>query len=228
MLVEDDSTLGDIVRRGLEASGFRVEWARDGTAAYDLACSGTFDLVILDLMLPGVDGLTLLRGLRDAGVHTPVLCLTARDGVEDRVAGLEAGADDYLSKPFAFAELVARVRALLRRPNEVVTPDVLAAGTLRLSLPDRRVTVTGHPLDVPGREFDLLEYLVRNTGLTIPRGLIAERVWGADALRSNVVDVTIWRLRRRLATAGWEGQILAVPGLGYRLAMSDAPAGVPR
>lgn len=222
LLVEDDGTLGDMVRRGLEASGFRVHWERDGSTAYDRACSGTYDAMILDLMLPGVDGLTLLRALRDAGVRTPVLCLTARGAVDDRVAGLEAGADDYLSKPFAFAELLARTRALLRRPTDVVVPEVLTAGTLRLSLTDRRVTVTGRPLDVPGREFDVLEYLVRNGGLTLPRGLIAERVWGDGGHRSNVVDVTIWRLRRRLATTDWEGQILAVPGLGYRLSLPAA------
>jgi DNA-binding response OmpR family regulator len=221
LLVEDDGILGDIVRRGLEASGYRVQWERDGDAAYDRACSGTYDVMILDLLLPGVDGLTLLRALRNAGIRTPVLCLTARSAVEDRVVGLEAGADDYLIKPFAFAELLARVRALLRRPADVVVTEVLTAGTLRLSLTDRRVTVAGRPLDVPGREFDLLEYLVRNSERTLPRGLIAERVWGGDgAQRSNVVDVTVWRLRRRLAGTGWEGQILAVPQLGYRLLLA--------
>lgn len=226
LLVEDDGTLGDMVRRGLEASGYRVQWERDGDAAYDRACSGAYDAMILDLMLPGVDGLTLLRALRGAGVRTPVLCLTARGAVDDRVAGLDAGADDYLSKPFAFAELLARLRALLRRPADVVVPEMLAAGTLRLSPADRRVTVGGRPVDVPGREFDLLEYLVRNEGRTLPRELIAERVWGDDGgPRSNVVDVTVWRLRRRLAAAGWDGRILAVPGLGYRLSAAEsAPA----
>ncbi len=218
LLVEDDEILGDIVQRGLEASGYRVQWERDGDVAYDRACTGTHDAMILDLMLPGMDGLTLLRALRDVGLQTPVLCLTARGVVEDRVAGLEAGADDYLIKPFAFAELLARVRALLRRPAEVVASEALTAGTLRLFLTDRRVTVADLPLDVPGREFDLLEYLVRNSAQTLPRGLIAERVWGSDGeTRSNVVDVTVWRLRRRLAGAGWKGQILSVPHLGYRL-----------
>lgn len=225
LLVEDDATLGDMVRRGLEAHGYRVRWAQDGAAAYDSACSGAYDAVVLDLTLPGMDGVTLVRALRDAGVRTPVLCLTARSAVGDRVAGLEAGADDYLTKPFAFEELLARLRALLRRPADVVVPDVLTAGTLRLSPGDRRVTVAGRMLDVPAREFDVLEYLLRNSGRTLPRDLIAERIWGdSSGLRSNVVDVTIWRLRRRLAAAGWEGHIVAVPGLGYRLAAAAASA----
>ncbi len=223
LLAEDDETLGDLVRRGLEASGYRVHWERAGGAAYDRACSGTYDGLIIDLMLPDMDGVALVRALREAGVRTPVLCLTARSTVGDRVAGLDAGADDYLTKPFAFEELRARLRALLRRPADVVVPEVLTAGSLRLSPADRRVTLAGRPLDVPGREFDLLEYLLRNSGRTLPRELIVERIWGDDsALRSNVVDVTVSRLRRRLAAAGWEGRILAVPGLGYRLSTAEA------
>jgi two-component system OmpR family response regulator len=225
LLVEDDETLGDMVRRGLEAKGYSVRWERDGDRAYDAACAGTCDAIILDLMLPGLDGLTLLRGLREAGVRTPVLCLTARSGVEDRVTGLEAGADDYLTKPFAFAELLARLKAVLRRPPQLATCEELVAGTLRLVPGERVVTVGGRPLEVPARECAVLEYLMRNTGRTLPRDLIAERVWGtSDMLRSNVVDVTVWRLRRRLAAAGWEGRIASVPGVGYRLvATASAP-----
>ena len=227
LLVEDDETLGDMVRRGLEASGYRVHWEQDGDAAYDRACSGTFDALILDLMLPGLDGVTLMRALRAAGVRTPVLCLTARAAVDDKVAGLDAGADDYLTKPFVFEELLARLRALLRRPRDVVVSDPLTAGSLRLSPADRQVAVAGHPVDVPGREFDLLEYLMRNSGRTLPRDVVLERIWGeAEPPRANVVDVTVSRLRRRLAAAGWEGRIVAVPGLGYRLdAGEQAPGG---
>ncbi len=218
VLVEDDETLGDMVRRGLDASGYRVDWEQDGDAAYDRACSGAYDALILDLMLPGLDGVTLVRALRTAGVRTPVLCLTARAAVDDKVAGLDAGADDYLTKPFVFDELLARLRALLRRPRDVVVSDPLTAGSLRLSPADRQVTVAGRRLDVPGREFDLLEYLMRNSGRTLPRDVVLERIWGEAAPpRANVVDVTISRLRRRLAAAGWEGRIVAVPGLGYRL-----------
>jgi two-component system, OmpR family, response regulator len=219
LLVEDDETLGDMVRRGLDASGYRVHWEQDGDAAYDRASSGAYDALILDLMLPGLDGMTLVRSLRAAGVRTPVLCLTARAAVDDKVAGLDAGADDYLTKPFVFDELLARLRALLRRPRDVVVSDPLTAGSLRLSPADRQVTVAGHRLDVPGREFDLLEYLIRNRGRTLPRDVVLDRIWGdAPSPRANVVDVTISRLRRRLAAAGWEGRIVAVPGLGYRLA----------
>jgi two-component system, OmpR family, response regulator len=222
LLVEDDETLGDMVRRGLEASGYRVQWERDGDSAYDRACSGAYDALILDLMLPGIDGVTLLRGLRGAGVRTPVLCLTARGTVDDRVAGLDAGADDYLTKPFVFEELLARLRALLRRPRDVVVPEVLAAGSLRLWPADRQVMVASRRLDVPGREFDLLEYLMRNSGRTLPRNLVLERLWGERASpRANVVDVTVSRLRRRLAAAGWEGGIVAVAGLGYRLSVEE-------
>ncbi len=225
LLVEDDETLGDMVRRGLEASGYRVHWERDGDGAYDRACSGAYDALILDLMLPGLDGVTLVRALRTAGIRTPALCLTARAGVDDRVAGLDAGADDYLTKPFVFEELLARLRALLRRPRDLVVSDPLTAGSLRLSPADRQVTVAGRRLDVPGREFDLLEYLMRNSGRTLPRDVVLERIWGeAAAPRANVVDVTVSRLRRRLAGAGWEGRIVAVPGLGYRLdSVEQAP-----
>ncbi len=225
LLVEDDETLGDMVRRGLEASGYRVHWERDGDVAYDRACSGAYDALILDLMLPGLDGVTLVRALRTAGIRTPALCVTARAGVDDRVAGLDAGADDYLTKPFVFEELLARLRALLRRPRDLVVSDPLTAGSLRLSPADRQVTVAGRRLDVPGREFDLLEYLMRNSGRTLPRDVVLERIWGeAAAPRANVVDVTVSRLRRRLAGAGWEGRIVAVPGLGYRLdSVEQAP-----
>lgn len=220
LLVEDDEALGDMVRRGLEASGYRVHWERDGDSAYDRACAGAYDALVLDLMLPGTDGVTLLRALRGAGVRTPVLCLTARGAVDDRVAGLDAGADDYLTKPFVFEELLARLRALLRRPRDLVVPEVLAAGSLRLWPADRQVMVAGRRLEVPGRELDLLEYLMRNSGRTLPRDLVLERLWGERASpRANVVDATVSRLRRRLAGAGWEGAIVAVAGLGYRLSV---------
>ncbi|SRR5579883_628748 len=218
LLIEDDQALGDVVRRGLESYGYRVAWVRDGTEAYDVASAGSFDALILDLMLPGLDGLALLRGLRDAGVRTPVLCLTARSGVRDRVTGLDAGADDYLVKPFAFEELLARLRALLRRPQDLLVPETLTAGSLRLQPSERQVTVQGRPVDVPPREFDVLEYLLRHAGRALSRDAILERVWGpGEEPRANVVDATVSRLRRRLRGGGWEGQIAAVPGHGYRI-----------
>lgn len=222
LLVEDDAALGQVVARGLEANGYRVQWERDGDAAYDRACSGAYDLMVLDVMLPGLGGLELLHALREAEVRTPVLVLTARGSVPDRVAGLDAGADDYLMKPFAFEELLARLRALLRRPPDAVRPEVLSAGNLRLQPADHTVTVRDRVLDVPPREFDLLEYLVRNAGQTLTRDQILDRIWGGVALpRANVADATASRLRRRLAAAGWDGTIAAVPGVGYRI---EAPA----
>jgi DNA-binding response OmpR family regulator len=218
LIVEDDPALGEMVRRGLEASGYTVRWERDGDAGYDAASGGAYDAVILDVMLPGLDGLTVLRGLRETGVRTPVLCLTARGATGDRVAGLDAGADDYLVKPFAFEELLARLRALLRRPGETLISDVLRLGALTVWPRERRAAVSGRPIEIPAREFDLLEYLIRYAGRTLPRDLITERIWGADdPPRANVVDATISRLRRRLLAAGWDGHIIAVPTLGYRL-----------
>lgn len=222
LLVEDDEALGDVVRRGLVSAGYRVTWERDGSAAYDRASTGVFDAVVLDLALPGLDGLTLLGALREAGVRTPVLCLTARGTVRDRVTGLEAGADDYLVKPFAFDELLARLRALLRRPRDLVVAEALEDGTLRLEPSERRVLVRERPLAVPAREFDVLEYLLRHRGRGLSRDALLERVWGpAETPRANVVDATISRLRRRLRAAGWTGRIAAVPRHGYRIVPED-------
>ena len=224
LLIEDDAILGELVQRGLSASGYQVAWERDGDSGYERAASGSFDAVVLDLMLPGIDGISLLTALRQTGVRTPVLCLTARGTVADRVAGLDAGADDYLTKPFAFEELLARLRAVLRRPADLIVPEVLACGTLRLWPADLRVAVAGMAIEVPPREFDLLEYLVRNRGRTLPRDLISERIWGGEGPRANVVDATVSRLRRRLRTARWDGAIVAVAGLGYRLGLPGEDA----
>src|ERR1700730_2582618 len=157
LLVEDDKALGEVVRRGLESYGYQVTWETNGTAAYDNAATGAFDSLVLELMLPGLDGLTLLRRLREAGVRTPVLCLTARSSVSDRVTGLDAGADDYLVKPFAFEELLARLRALLRRPQDVVVGDVLALGSLRVRPADRQVMVDERTVDIPPTEVGMLD-----------------------------------------------------------------------
>jgi two-component system OmpR family response regulator len=218
LLVEDDAALGALVARGLAANGYAVAWARDGDEGYDRACGGAFDVLVVDVMLPGLDGLALVRALRADGLRAPVLLLTARGSVADRVAGLDAGADDYLVKPFAFEELLARLRALLRRPPGPLRPAALSCGNLSLVPGDRLVTVGGNPVDVPPREFDVLEYLLRNAGQTVSRGQILERVWGdPDARRANVAEATISRLRRRLGDAGWNGAVVAVTGLGYRL-----------
>jgi len=152
-----------------------------------------------------------------------VLCLTSRGETGARVAGLDAGADDYLVKPFAFEELLARLRALMRRPGEALVSDVLRLGALTVWPRERRAAVAGRAIEIPAREFDLLEYLTRHAGRTLPRDLITERIWGSERPpRANVVDATISRLRRRLVGAGWEGHIVAVPTLGYRLESRDA------
>ena len=222
LLVEDDAALVDLVRRGLVANGYRVDWEQEGDQGYDRACTGTYDVIILDLMLPDLDGLELLTELRVAGVHTPILCLTARGSIQDRVDGLDAGADDYMVKPFAFQELLARVRALLRRPAAGIVAQLLSAGNLHLDLDKHLVVVAGRAITVPPREFDLLEYLLHNAGRTLTREQFLDRVWGADAApKANVADATVSRLRRRLRSAGWDGQIVAVPGLGYRLVAGD-------
>ncbi len=216
--MEDDDALGALIRRGLAANGFSVQWERDGDQGYDRACSDAYDVMVLDVMLPGMGGCDIVRELRRAGVGTPVLMLTARGSVKDRVDGLEAGADDYLVKPFAFEELVARLRALLRRPRHPLRTEALTAGNLRLHPEDHLVTVAGRSVAVPPREFDLLEYLVRNAGQTLTRDQILERIWGAALPpRANVAEATASRLRRRLAAAGWDGAIVAVAGVGYRL-----------
>ncbi len=217
LLVEDDPALGPVLRRGLEADGYRVTVARTAGAAYDLAVAGTWDVMVLDVMLPDGSGLDTLRALREAGIATPSLCLTARGSVEDRVNGLDAGADDYLVKPFAFEELLARLRALQRRPPQTLAATHLRAGNLRLEPWGRWVTVAGRTVDVPPREFDVLEYLLRQGGVPVSRGMVLDRVWGSEAPRANVAEATVSRLRRRLAAAGWDGRVVGVPGVGYRL-----------
>jgi two-component system OmpR family response regulator len=225
LLVEDDPALGEVVRRGLQAAGYTVRWERTGEGAFDQALAGVHDVVVLDVMLPDWNGLDLLRDLRREGLRAPVLCLTARGGVDDRVGGLDAGADDYLTKPFAFAELLARLRALLRRSASDRGAPALSAGNLRLDTIAHQVLVASRDLAVPPREFDLLEYLLRNAGTVLSRDQIVERVWGPGVEpKGNVADATVSRLRRRLVGAGWDGAIVAVPGLGYRLLGGDAEA----
>lgn len=223
LLVEDDGALGSLVVRGLEANGYSVAWERDGDSGYDRACGGAYDLLILDVMLPGLDGFGLVAALRAEGMHAPVLLLTARGSIADRVRGLDAGADDYLVKPFAFEELLARLRALLRRPAGAANPEHLTCGNLALAPMDHLVLIDGSAVDVPPREFDLLEYLARNGGQTVTRTQILERVWGdPDAVRANVAEATISRLRKRLGEAGWDGAIVAVLGVGYRMVPPEA------
>ncbi|MCK9985324.1 MAG: two-component system, OmpR family, copper resistance phosphate regulon response regulator CusR [Azoarcus sp.] len=217
LIVEDESKTGDYLRQGLVEAGFVVDLARDGMDGLHLALTGDYDLVILDVMLPGLDGWSVLQTVRRAGREMPVLFLTARDQVEDRVRGLELGADDYLVKPFAFSELLARVRTLLRR-GKSKEPDVLRAADLELDLLRRRVTRGGQRIDLTAKEFGLLELLLRRQGEVLPRSLIASQVWDMNFdSDTNVIEVAVRRLRAKVDDPFEPKLIRTVRGMGYVL-----------
>jgi DNA-binding response OmpR family regulator len=218
LLVEDDPRLGRLVERALHEAGHRVETAVDGADGLARAESGAYDLIVLDVMLPEVDGLEVCRRLREQRVHTPVLMLTARDGVPDRVRGLDAGADDYLTKPFALEELLARVRALGRRGGEGRGDEVLQVGDLTLDLARRECRRDGRAIELTTREFDLLEYLLRNAGLVLTRQQIVDHVWGFDTqARSNVLEIYVSYLRDKIDRGFDQPLIRTVRGVGYTL-----------
>jgi DNA-binding response OmpR family regulator len=216
LVVEDEVKVAGALREGLEAEGYRVRLAYTGEDGFFQASSQPFELVILDRMLPGRDGLEILGALRRSGFLTPVLMLTARDGVEDRVAGLDAGADDYLVKPFAFAELLARVRALVRRSrgDQLLR---LTAGDLAIDVAGRSVTRCGREIELTPREYELLEYLVRHKGTLVSREMLARDVWGETERCTpldNVIDVHIARLRKKIDT-DHDRLIHTVRGVGF-------------
>lgn len=219
LVVEDEPKTGDYLRQGLTEAGFVVDLARNGMDGLHLGETGDYDLVILDVMLPGLDGWQLLARLRRAGQALPVLFLTARDHVEDRVKGLELGADDYLVKPFAFAELLARVRTLLRRgTGRGQDLQHLRAVDLELDLLRRRVSRGGRHIDLTAKEFALLELLLRRQGEVLPRSLIASQIWDMNFdSDTNVIDVAIRRLRAKIDD-GFEPKLIrTVRGMGYVL-----------
>ncbi|MGE5088891.1 MAG: response regulator [Candidatus Levyibacteriota bacterium] len=221
LLVEDDAPLGDGVKAGLSAAGFAVDWLRDGIAAELALRSGEYGVIVLDLGLPRLSGLELLRRLRASGNKTPVLILTARDAVEDRVKGLDSGADDYLVKPFDLGELAARLRALVRRSGGEAAP-VLRAGGVELDPATRRAAFRGAPVDLPAREFSLLHALMLAAGRVLTREQLAERLysWGEE-IESNAIDVHVHHLRRKLAP----GVIRTVRGVGYLMTREGEPDG---
>jgi two-component system copper resistance phosphate regulon response regulator CusR len=215
LVVEDEQTLAHYLQRGLREAAWTVDVSGTADDAWRLLLLNPYDLVVLDLGLPGADGGTLLRRLREAGMDTPVLILTARGSVEDRVAGLNAGADDYLSKPFAFAELVARIHALLRRGRDHQQA-VLRVGDLHLDVVKRQAQRGTRPIELTGREFAVLEFLMRHAGEIVTRTMLAEHVWGDhfDSL-SNLIEVFVTRLRKKLEADGASRLLHTVRGSGY-------------
>lgn len=221
LVVEDDRKVAEFIRKGFTEEGYAVDVAAEGETGLAMALDRLHDVVILDIMLPGRSGLQVVRDLRQAQVRTPVLLLTARDAVEDKVQGLDAGADDYLTKPFAFAELLARVRALLRRGADARLP-VLQVADLVLDPATRTVRRGGERVILTNREFALLEYLMRNRGRVLTRTMIAEHVWDYSFDSStNVIDVYVNYLRKKI-DAGREPKLLhTVRGVGYVLKAGD-------
>jgi heavy metal response regulator len=221
LVVEDEPGIANFVRQGLSEAGYAVDVAWDGEEGLDYALAADYDALVLDIMLPKMDGLELLRQLRQQGHKTPTLMLTARDTVDDRVRGLDAGADDYLVKPFAFPELLARVRALLRRPP-LQTGTVLSVGDLRLDTATREVQRGQRRIQLSPREHAVLEYLMRHPDQVLTRTQIGEHVWNFDFFHeSNVVDVYIGYLRRKIDQDSDCPLIHTVRGVGYRLSASD-------
>jgi len=218
LLVEDDTTIAEFVVRGLREAGFVVDHAADGEAGLTAAATQPYDVAIVDLMLPKRDGLSLIEGLRRQGVTTPVLILSARRSVDDRVRGLQTGGDDYLTKPFAFAELLARVQALVRRATRTPEPTTLTVEDVTLDLLSRRVTRTGKPIDLRPREFTLLEYLMRNQGNVVSKTMILSHVWEYNFdPQTNIVDVLVSRLREKIDRPFEKKLLHTVRGVGYVL-----------
>jgi len=225
LLVEDEHSAAHMTAKGLREHGYAVDVVEDGGAAVEHATTSAYDVVVLDLALPVKDGLDVCRELRSKGDAVPVLMLTARDAVEDRIIGLDAGADDYLTKPFHFGELLARVRALRRRRTLPILPDHLTCGRLDLNTRTQDVRVDGQPIELTAREYALLEYLCRKEGAVISREEIAEHVWDDryDPC-SNVIDVYVQRLRRKL-DRGPQSCIRTRRGAGYQLVGLTESAG---
>jgi DNA-binding response OmpR family regulator len=221
LVVEDEASIANFVRRGLYETGYAVDVACDGEEGLAYALVAEYDVLILDIMLPRMDGLEMLGELRRRGVKVPTLMLTARDTVEDRVEGLDAGADDYLVKPFAFPELLARIRALLRRPP-LQTDAVLSIADLEMDTVARQVRRCGHVIDLSPREYAVLEYLMRHPNQVLTRTQIGEHVWNFDFYNeSNVVDVYIGYLRRKIDRASDIPLIQTIRGVGYRISTDE-------
>ena len=223
LVVEDEVKLAEIIAGTLRRERFDVDVANDGNAGLDHALTNSYDAIVLDRMLPGVDGLEICNTMRSLGVATPVLILSAKRELPERVEGLDAGADDYLGKPFALTELVARVRAMTRRTERPLLPAVLQVGPLTLDQRTHHVECEGQEISLSAREYALLEYLMRHAGQVLSREQILERVWGYDAFpESNVVDLYIHYLRKKLDAACSTALIHTIRGVGYVVRARDA------
>jgi DNA-binding response OmpR family regulator len=217
LLVEDDESIARFIEKGLREAGFAIEHVTDGLRAFAFATSAPFDLIVLDVLIPKLNGFELLQDLRENDIKTPILMLTAKNAIEDRVKGLNSGADDYLTKPFSFDELIARIHALLRRPP-LQSGSVLKAGALTMDTVKREVTCFGTIVDLRPKEYALLEYFMRHPNQVLTRTQIGEHVWNLDFYNeSNVIDVYIGILRKKIETGSCQ-LIHTVRGVGYRFA----------
>ena len=221
LVVEDDKKIASLVVRGMKQAGFAVDHAENGEDALHLALSEPYDAAIIDVMLPKLDGLTIIERMRQRKILTPVIVLSAKRSVDDRVRGLQTGGDDYLVKPFSFSELLARVHALIRRASHEAEPSRLIIGELTLNLLTREVTRAGKKIDLQPREFSLLEYLMRNSGRVVSKTMIIEHVWGYNFdPQTNVVDVLVSRLRNKVDRDFEDQLIYTHRGVGYALKLS--------
>jgi DNA-binding response OmpR family regulator len=215
LIVEDDRNLAETVKSGLEESGYAVDWVSDGQSALEIVCAYSYDVIILDIMLPGIDGFTVCREIRSRNVNTPILILTARYRDDDKVRGLDFGADDYLVKPFSYPELFARIRALLRRSNGNRSP-VTTVGKLEVDSALKKVKYAGVPVNLTSKEYAILEYLVINQNGVVTREMLEEHIWDCEhGAFSNVIEVLISRIRKKLCLENKEAVIHTVKGLGY-------------
>lgn len=222
LIVEDEQKTGDYLKQGLSEAGFVVDLVRDGLNGVHQALTDDYDLIVLDVMLPKLDGWQVLQRIKQGGKHMPVLFLTARDQIEDRVKGLELGADDYLVKPFAFSELLARVRTLLRR-GKAMEPELFKVADLELNILRRKVTRAGKRIDLSAKEFSLLELLIRRQGEVLPRSLIASQVWDMNFdSDTNVIEVAMRRLRAKIDDDFEPKLIQTIRGMGYVLEIPES------
>ena len=218
LLVEDDTKIASFILKGLKSSGFAVDHAADGEDGLHMALTEPYDVAIIDVMLPKLDGLTLIEKMRNRKINTPVIILSAKGSIDDRVKGLYAGGDDYLTKPFAFTELLARVQALIRRSSGASDPTSISVGDLSIDLLTREVTRDGEPIELQPLEYSLLEYLMRNAGKVVSKTMIMEHVWNYNFdPQTNVVEARICRLRDKIDKPFEKKIIQTVRGVGYVL-----------